>query len=182
MRYGYSVTVDPDETITEGNISNNIFSVEPATRLWLSWYSIKSPWDKRGRVEYSLDAYIVSGGERRQIADWNIRQDIDWAGSCSWRSYCNKIFGFNPGNEYETRWFEIYGDEMLEIETTATIRRDQYTANVTYGPRSPGGTWGSGPTLNYECGYPTNDLGSHFVRFGDYLTTKFQICHEEIRP
>ena len=111
MRAGYLVTVNPEATIFESNADNNTYSVRGATRLWLSWVWIEAPYHYRNTVEYYFHAHVVSADTRRQVADWNVSQDIDW-GSCFDPYNCVRAF---DDNEYDTYWFDIFGDELLEI-------------------------------------------------------------------
>ena len=112
---GYVVTVDPNNLIAESNNDNNSHTVPAGTRLRLVWTDIRAPWQARNRVEYELSAFIVSAGSRRQVANWKITQDIDWD-SCGHdvsHGECDKIF--ERESPYDTNWFNIAGDEALEI-------------------------------------------------------------------
>ena len=111
MAQGYSVVVNPDANIVESNHFNNSYHIPAAQRLWVYWYGIEAPESVGGVVEYDLDVYATSGDAVRHIADWHIGQDIDW-GSCFDDEHCIRLF---IDNEYDTNWFEVYGDEILEL-------------------------------------------------------------------
>ena len=132
-------------------------------------------------MEYNFDAYLVSGTTRRQVADWHIGQDIDW-GSCFDPTYCILLF---YDNEYDTYWFDVYGDENLEVEVTAThpgsLTGDQSGFDVF----GPGQNWGAGPPFNYGCSYPHSGAGSHTWYLGGYgeeWTVTFHICQGTWSP
>ncbi len=111
---GYVVTVDPDNRIGESNNDNNSYTVPGGTRLWLTWTQIQAPYEARNRVEYEFRVFAVSTGSRRQIADWQITQNIDWdyCGHDVTHGTCSSTF---DNNEFDTYWFDIAGDEALEI-------------------------------------------------------------------
>ncbi len=183
MRAGYLVTVNPEAAIFESNADNNTYSVRGATRLWLSWVWIVAPYHSRNSVEYSFDAYVVSGDTRRRVADWNVSQDINW-GSCSDPYNCVRQF---YDNEYDTYWFDIFGDELLEI--TASAFDGSWiigSGTETYRPEDG---WGAGPLGSYRsCGYlgPGSNPGSHTWLFdyygGESWNIVFHICREDASP
>jgi len=76
MAAGYVVTVNPEESILEEHGDNNSFVIGEATRLWIYWLWIDVPYDVRNTVEFGFDAYILTGEDRTQVADWNIRQEV----------------------------------------------------------------------------------------------------------
>ncbi len=182
MRGGYSVVVNPDAAIAETNLENNTFTVAGGQRLWIYLYGIESPYSMRNQVEYKFDAYMVSGTSRRQVADWHIRQDIDW-GSCFDPRYCILLY---QNNEHDTYWFDVYGDENLEVNITAanpgTLTADQSGSDV-FGPEE---NWGAGPPFNYGCNYSHSGSGLHSWHLGsvggnDWVVI-FRICQEELEP
>jgi len=181
MAAGYTVVVNPDATIAESNMENNTYTVAGGQRLRIYLYGIWSPYSVRNYVEYNLDAYLVSGTTRRQVADWHVGQDIDW-GSCFDPTYC--ILLFHDG-DYDTYWFDVYGDENLEVVVTAThpgsLTNDQSGFDVF----GPGRNWGAGPPFNYACSYPHSGAGSHTWYLGGYgeeWTVTFHICQEDMEP
>jgi hypothetical protein len=128
-------------------------------------------------VEFHLDAYVVRGREnRQQVANWSIRQDIDW-GSCFRPYHCVRLY---DEEQYSTYWFDVYGDEVLEVTIDVvhpgTLRRG-YTASETFRPPD----WGGGDPLNFMCRHHSEDV-KHGWAF-DYLDgyaweTRFNICRE----
>ena len=79
IRGGYTVAVDPNNTIAETNEDNNEFSVPGSTRLRLVWSSGwssfcvsgnylaggKNTWDMR------MHAVVTGKGGNRGIVSWN---------------------------------------------------------------------------------------------------------------
>lgn len=162
MAGGYRVYVNPGGSFLEEDHTNNSYDVSEAAELWLYWQTIEAPYDVRNTVEFDFDAYILSGPERTRVADFSINQDIDW-GSCFEDSYCIRIY---HDDEYSTYWFEIYGDQQLEIVQTAShpgTLSDDYTLRETFSPP----TWGGGPPFNYGCStMAAMGDASHDWRFG----------------
>jgi hypothetical protein len=176
MAVGYNVTVNPNATILEEHGDNNSFVIEEATRLWIYWLWIDVPYDVRNRVEFGFDAYILTGEDRTQVADWNIRQDIEW-GSCFTPYHC-----FLELDDIDTYWFDIYGDEVLEIsirvDHPGTLRRSYAISEIFRVP-----TWGGGDTWNRGCSYYSErDYGRHSWVFdnidGYDWATRINICRE----
>lgn len=182
MRQGYSVVVNPDATIVESNLDNNSFNVGGGQRLWVYWYGIWSPYSLRNQVEYDFDAFIVSGSARRQVADWHIGQDIDW-GSCFSPRYCVRTFS---DNQHDTYWFDIYGDEHLEVLARVTHPggyAGEWPGSDIFGPSE---NWGGGPPFNYGCSYSHTGPGSHTWHLGSHegnnWSIVFHICQQDLAP
>jgi hypothetical protein len=182
MMDGYSITVNPEERILEEDSSNNTYIVGEGTRLWLYWLYIDVPYDVRNSVEFEFDAYLVSGRDRQQVADWAIRQDIDW-GSCFRPYHCIKDYNEHEGrDDYDTYWFDVYGDQALDITITAVhpgTLRESFTLNDVFTPP----TWGGSAPFNYACsGYSSIEGGAHHWVFayldGEAWSTRFNICRE----
>jgi LysM repeat protein len=113
MRGGYSVVVNLDAAIAESDTSNNAYVVPAADRLWIFWKSIEVPEPYKDRTSFYFEAYAVSGGTRRQVANWSLEEDIeDWTVCWPESQQCNRS---NGNNEFNSGWFDIYGDESLEI-------------------------------------------------------------------
>lgn len=132
---GYVVTIDPDDLIAESNNDNNSHTVPGGARLRLAWEQIMAPYEARNRVEFDLRAYIVSAGSRRQVADWQITQNIDWStcGHDLTHGECSKTFA--PMSPYDTDWFNITGDEALEINVYVNHEypvRDEFGHTFTW--------------------------------------------------
>lgn len=177
MAAGYRVTVNPPDTFLEEDHSNNHYDVSEAAELRLYWQTIEAPYVVRNTVEFDLDAYILSGPERVKVADFSINQDINW-GSCFEDSYCIRIY--HREYEYDTNWFEIYGDQKLEIVLTVShpgTLRDDYPLREVFTPP----TWGAGPPFNLGCS-TIGALGdaAHNWYFGylagDPWRTQFNLC------
>jgi hypothetical protein len=182
MLDGYTVVVDPNNDIAEESGFNNEYAVRPSARLWLSWTWINVPYDVRDVVEYSFDAYLVSGGSRRRVADWRISQDIAW-GSCFNPYHCVRHY---DDEEYDTYWFDVAGDEELVIEIVVshpgTLRRATRLTEI-YGPDDD---WGAGPLgPRRTCGYLGGGGEPHsYTWVFDYSEgyawdTTFHICRED---
>ncbi|MCD4674033.1 MAG: LysM peptidoglycan-binding domain-containing protein [Anaerolineaceae bacterium] len=182
MRRGYSVVVNPDATIAESNMDNNTYDVAAGQRLRIYLYGIWAPEDAGDHVRYQFDAHVVSGSSQRQVADWEIGPDISW-GSCFPSRYCIRLF---QDNEYDTYWFDIYGDESLEIIVNVTHPgglREAMTGSDIYGPVN---NWGSSPPFNYSCRDPQSSSGVHNWNLGyagvHAWEVTFHICKEEMEP
>jgi hypothetical protein len=179
---GYTVVIDPNNDIAEESGFNNEYAVRGSTRLWLSWTWIDVPYSVRDTVEYSFEAYLVSGGARRTVADWHIRQDIDW-GSCFRPYHCVRQY---DQEEYDSYWFEVAGDENLVIEIVVshpgTLYWTRSQSNV-YGPEVG---WGGGPIgPRRTCGYLGGGGEPHSYTwvfgYSDRYAwdTTFHICRED---
>jgi hypothetical protein len=176
MAGGYRVNVNPRSSFREEDHTNNSYDVPEAAELWIYWQRIQAPYGVRNTVEFDLDAFILSGPEQTQVVDFSINQDINW-GSCFEDSYCIRIY---HDDEYSSYWFEIYGDQQLEIVQTAShpgTLRENYTLREIYSPPS----WGGGPPFNYGCS-TIGAMGeaSHDWRFG-YVSgapwrSQFNLC------
>ena len=179
MAAGYRVTVDPYDRILERDEGNNHYDIGEATRLWLNWRLIQAPTSVGHIVEFDLEAYVLTGTERRQVANWRVSQDIDWPG-CRPDSTC--LLNFN-GGEFDTGWFDIYGDEYLEViikaEHPHSLSPTYTLSEVFSGPE-----WGAAAPYNNGC---DNSLflegGTHTWYFdwspqGNAWLTRFNLCRE----
>jgi hypothetical protein len=182
MMDGYTAVIDPYNDIAEESGFNNEFAVRPATRLWLSWTWIDVPYHFRDLVEYSFDAYLVSGGSRRHVADWHIGQDIDW-GSCFRPYHCVRHY---DNNEYDSYWFDVAGDEELVIEIRVSHPGTLHWARTLSHVYQPEQDWGAGPVgPRRTCGYFGGTSQPHsYTWVFDYSEgyawdTTFHICRED---
>jgi LysM repeat protein len=182
MMGGYTAVIDPNNDVAEESGFNNEYAVRAATRLWLSWTWIDVPYDYRDMVEFSFDAYAVSGGVRRPVADWHIRQDIDW-GSCFDPYHCVRHY---DNEEYDTYWFDIAGDEGLVVEITVSHPGTLHwtrTLSEYYGPEDDWGAGDLGPRRT--CGYLGGTRQPHsYTWVFDYhegysWDITFHICRED---
>jgi LysM repeat protein len=182
MLGGYTAVIDPNNDIAEESGTNNEYTVRASTRLWLSWTWINVPYDFRDTVEYSFDAYAVSGGVRRPVADWHIGQDIDW-GSCFRPYHCVRHY---DNEEYDSYWFDIAGDEGLVVEIVVShpgTLHQSYTISDYYAPEDG---WGAGPVgPRRSCGYLGGGGEPHSYTWvfdyheGETWDTTFHICRED---
>jgi hypothetical protein len=132
---GYIVRVDPNNLVAESDNDNNSYTVPGGTRLRLAWQKIVAPYDARNRVEFQLRAFIVSAGSRQQVADWQIAQNIDWdtCGHDATDGECSKVF--EPFSQFDTDWFNIAGDEALQINVSLSHQypvRDEFGHTFTW--------------------------------------------------
>ncbi len=181
MHDGYTVGFNRyfEPTIIESDFSNNSINILPGSRLWVNWESIGAPKDYRNRVEYRFDAYILSGDERRLIADWNIRQPLDWD-TCSF-DYCS--YGSDT-RLFDISWFDIYSDERMEIVITVAQPGTLYNPIVRSKIFSAVDNWGSQPIRTDSfCRSHRLLFGtwSQFVPFGPQMLwlewgSRFNIC------
>jgi hypothetical protein len=194
---GYVVRVDPDDLVAESNNENNSYTVPGGTRLQLAWFYIEAPYEARNRVDFEMSAFIVSAGARRQVADWHITQDIDW-GSCFDQAteggFC--VRGFTPVSPFSTGWFNIAGDEALEINVFIGHERpvrDDFghtftwlAAGETYGVEDG---WGAATTRDCRVAGEVHgwDLG-HFWMWSPVSRSwyeprwyvSFNLCREDV--
>jgi hypothetical protein len=182
MLGGYTAVIDPHNDVAEESGFNNEYAVRPSTSLWLSWTWIDVPYTVRDTVEFSFDAYLVSGGSRRQVADWRISQDIDW-GSCFRPYHCVKHY---DNEEYDSYWFDVAGDEELVVEIVVShpgTLYDSIRITDVYGPEESWGAGEVGPrgTCSYFGG--TRQPHSYTWVFdyseGHAWDTTFHICRED---
>ncbi len=125
MRDGYTVRINPENTIAEKDTSNNAYQVEATERLRLVWrtgwatfcptnhyqmmgenVSYHNTWDMH------LSAYISGGGSRRTVVDWN---------SPEFEATWDEIQGAGWCSDFVSDWFEIAGDEELTITRSAGL-------------------------------------------------------------
>lgn len=125
MQSGYSVVVNPDETILENDTTNNTFDVPAPNQLKIRLMLLRVLYNYRRTTEFFFTAYVGSGTERRQVADFHF-EDIDL--TCeAWTIHRNndartcRAYLYNA--DYSTPWFPISGDETLEINVRTTHRR-----------------------------------------------------------
>jgi len=182
MVEGYSVIVNSDESIVEESYENNSYSIDEGTRLSLYWSTVHVPYGAGEDVEIHIDAYVLNGRVRnRQVADWDITQDIDWDSCSEYEHSCSLTF-FDY--EYYEPWFDVIGDEPLEIvvniEHPGTLWESFTISEIFYPP-----TWGAGdvdPTKGNCHYFPTRDYGSQAWTFGErpdrYWRVGFDFCRE----
>jgi len=164
----------------ESNHFNNRYHVPAAQRLWVYWYGIRAPESVAGVVEYDLDVYATSGAAIRHIADWHIGQDIEWR-SCVDDAVC---LHFYEDNEYDTSWFDIFGDENLELNVNIShpgSLTESLESVTVFGAES---NWGSHPLHNLSCNpYHGDHSGLHRVVLGtsagNAWAISYNICREE---
>jgi hypothetical protein len=172
MAGGYTVTIDRGNHIAEKNEENNTHSERASARLWVTLTGTVGPCDAYpGDAEYRFAAYAVSIGGRRQIADWTIHEEHP----CGGGGYLNE--------EYDTYWFDIAGDEDLEIVTQVEPRRDPlisssevYTAEEEWGS----GSWGPTHTctiLAPDSPAKHSRLLGYYARGGEWRIN-YHICQE----
>jgi len=126
MQSGYTVVLDPDNAIAEGDETNNEYVVPTAARLRLMWAGGWAHFCQTGTVEvygeniggrntWNLELYasVHAGGSSRVVADWSTPEvEMDW------RYSGDKVCTPEP---FLTDWFEVAGDETLEIIRTAGL-------------------------------------------------------------
>ncbi|MEA3326145.1 MAG: LysM peptidoglycan-binding domain-containing protein [Chloroflexota bacterium] len=125
MRAGYTVIINPDDSIAESDTTNNQYEVEGVARLRISWmvgYAMFCPTGNtllrgenvggKNTWDMQLRASVSSGRSTRRVADWNSPEfELTWRdGSGDW--WCRA---------YISDWFEVAGDEVLTITRTAEL-------------------------------------------------------------
>jgi hypothetical protein len=182
MLDGYSVVIDPNNDIAEESGFNNEYAVRGSTRLWLSWLWIDVPYHYRDMVEFAFEAYLVSGGSRRTVADWHIRQDIDW-GSCFEPYHCVRHY---DEEEYDSYWFDVAGDEELVVEIVLSHPGTLHWTRSLHEVYDPEDGWGAGPLgPRRTCGYLGGHRQPHTYTWvfgyqeGRAWDTTFHLCRED---
>jgi len=178
MYAGYTISLDPGNEIVEVHENNNDYMVDGGTRLWLAWNIIEAPSGSEDQVEYRFLAYAVNGDYRRQIIRWYIEEDINWD-HCGLE--CRLQFG---EGDYSTDWFDIYGDEDLEVRITAFYPGALIIDEPSHSATWSGPGWGGGQLFDpvYCVYHPTRDPGHYswtLRETGDRgWESSFSICRE----
>jgi hypothetical protein len=119
MHDGYTLTINPDQGIPEGDYNNNSLVVEGTTRLRLVWYGgffatctgAELPWfgvDVAGTNTWHahLNAMVTGGGYSRNVASWTSPEvELNVA----------EPLGDFWCEQQGSDWFEVAGDEVLTI-------------------------------------------------------------------
>jgi hypothetical protein len=141
------------------------------------WTHITAPYEARNKVEFDMRAFVTSAGSRRQVADWQITQDIDWNSWCTHdvtHGECSSVF--SPESPYDTGWFDIAGDEALEVTVSVNHERpvrDDFDHTFTW--LAAGDTyrvadgWGAGdPDGSRACALVNEGPGDHGWVLGSF--------------
>lgn len=191
MRSGYQVVINPGQTINESNFENNTFEVAAAERLYVRFWLVRTPYAMQELVSYDINVNAISGSEARPIARWQMNRVIPWV-TCDGRGgreFCS-IIRDNDEDFMNTGWFELMGDESLEISANVRhYRRSQYDSALR-DVFNANTLWGSGPTSVWggACGMGQRLLreqpGGHHWRwsfrdvFGEWAI-RFVICQDD---
>ena len=125
MRDGYTIHLNPDGAIAEPNVSNNTYNIGPTTRLRLVWMAGHATFCPTNRVllrgenvsgrntwDMKLYATVQGGGEATVVADWTSPEfEVHWDDPQG-EAWCS---------EFVSDWFEVAGDEKLEITRIAEL-------------------------------------------------------------
>ena len=178
MVAGYTISLDPGDEIVEADEDNNDYFIDAGTRLWLVWNVITAPNGSEDDVVYRFLAHAVNGDYRRQIIKWEIGEDINWD-DCGLECRLN----FND-SDYSTDWFDIYGDEYLEVRITALYPGALIIDEPSHWASWGGPGWGGGQLFDpVYCVYnPTRDPGHYNWTLGETgggdWKSSFSICRE----
>jgi hypothetical protein len=183
MMGGYTVVIDPHNDLAEESGANNEYTVPPAARLRVRWVHIRAPYDVRNTVEYAFAAHAVSGDMSRAIETWRLGPDIDW-GSCFEDEYCIRMM---EGEEADTYWFDVAGDEDLELVLTVSHPGTLRGPVVRRGVFPAGEGWyagGSGPSRGCrEAEWDPEEQRTRTWTFGssggEEWLVAFNLCREE---
>ncbi len=188
MRGGYSVRVNYNNEFAESDTSNNTYTVRPADRLWISWQSVEVARRYNDDASFYFSAYAVSGATRRKVVDWSLPSEIEWNVCLPETGECSQ---WNLDQDFSTGWFDIYGDETLEVRVEAVdVQLVAGSATQAYGPADD---WGAGALYDQglgqgpECSWLENGTpGAHgFTIYDnrDYAwRSTFNICLESAEP
>ncbi len=174
MYNGYTVTVNSDRMVVERSYDNNSFTVGEGTRLALDLSVINVPNPAADIVRMHIDGYVRTGRIRdRQVIDLDIDGSrISW--SCD-DTGCHEVFTVS---EYFADWFEIYGDEDLEIvvdiEHVGTrggggSLLEDFTSAYTYVPPR----WGAGDVNPADGSCHFNPLIGQYSTGGGHEFTAY---------
>ena len=176
MHEGYTVRVDPENLIYELNTNNNTFDVPAGGRLLVTLRYVSAPWSMRRNMTYYLNGYIVSGYRHTRREVFNIRlSDPDWA----WysRSYGCSVSDLNLDSD----WFLIFGDESLEIVSSASHRSGNWFCSGNHLPRNEwdsddGEVWTNLIHYPYPHTCRTHSLLFHRESRYHILELRYKIC------
>ena len=135
MMNGYSVTVDPMNTLVETNEDNNTYTVGPSVTLRLHWYAVNTFYYRYYRYSNSTQQqrfnFDVTTGQFGEIssetdlsptiADWStgwfdLEREVQsgpWEGS---------VLGEQQHNLHEWVEFTIAGDEYLYLSVSGKLK------------------------------------------------------------
>ena len=116
MQAGYQVTVNPDASIVESNTDNNTYFVPGAMRLRLVVIDAGGP-EYFNDSFFTFNASVFSGASDREIVNWNIVP----TGSTEGMVVRPLLI-----DDFQSSWFEMMGDESLEISVTVHPERGRH--------------------------------------------------------
>jgi hypothetical protein len=168
FRGGYTVTVDPNNDIAESSGTNNVYAVPAVQTMGLTWLSLYAP-DGFPNSEYRLTAYLISAGSRELIASWvgPPGGESGWD-SCAHLHRCQ--WWYHERDEYQTGWFEVFGDQELMVKITL-LPGPLYSGISRTNIHVPAHYWGSSPRDEDENCLFTNMvrvMGTHQLTFSGY--------------
>ena len=179
MQQGYVVTVNPEGTIVENNMDNNDYEVHAMNSLRVRLMAVEAPWDYRNSAEFDINVHTINGGPQRPIAHWHL-SDIDWS-TCYDENWGGCLSMYRSGlGDISTYWFDIYGDEILEIVATGTHRGGFSRSIVlTYLPENnwDANGWGSMRDCSDWSG-AHRDGGDFEIHDSQHFGFSLQVCQE----
>jgi LysM repeat protein len=194
MQGGYSVVVNPVNTILESNIRNNSHSVPATTQIRIRIKQLRVLYHYRESTDFYFTAYAGSGSQRRRVANYhfdNIDLDCDPYNAYldNNRRMCYQEL-YPPFGDVDTNWFTFSGDETIEINVRST-HRSGYDQTLTYTWRLNDGqidpSWGSSRDCNNFNDYDQwvlflEPYDSDYTRYYDPLhvsnALQFHVCAE----
>jgi len=125
MRNGYTIHLNPDGAIAEKDLSNNSYMVGETARLrlvWMAGHATFCPTNRfllrgenvSGKNTWDMELYatVQGGGESQVVADWTSPEfEVHWDDPQG-EAWCS---------QFVSDWFEVAGDEKLEIIRTADL-------------------------------------------------------------
>jgi hypothetical protein len=123
---GYTVRVNSDRKVLEGNYDNNEFTVEPSVELYIDWIGAEYDFCRAGlgavgdNWTFNFVATIVGGDYTTPVVSWT-KQDENgyYIGDSYW-------IDDGPNKEFESGWFRMNADEHLIINLTANLEIPAY--------------------------------------------------------
>jgi len=195
MQAGYSVTVDPDETIIETNRENNTYFIRGTSTILLRWCTTAIPhyYGYGYNARLDLTASAITGSGTRSL----LTHHIDYNFSYHY-IYSHDIgYPIGEGICINLGTFEILGDEQLQVTIAGEYQAgnaggwDDLSAGT--GIFLPEDNWGAAITTDcssYDYHFFDTGVGWQHYRVYPNLSmlsptpwsTNFHLCLEEIGP
>jgi hypothetical protein len=182
---GYTVTVNPENTIAEATYNNNSYSVRGWAQLQLFWCSRFIPYSGGAQgtsaATMNFSAFVVSGSTSRLVMerDWS-HEVTEFHSGFDDDPYARDHYLYSPDSDVVGSCvpgsdpFEIMGDEVLNVVLSATYRAGRAGSFDPIGSSSryflPNEHWGAGRTTGESVSWQdpwqvcSQSGGRHFTQ------------------